>query len=341
MKPVLFLFLFIGLCPNRLKSKNQAFCSLIFHIMLLMTFAFRCYCLVRIFSVSNYFSVAEKTMCLILWWFTHSKMKNIRNLIIALEYLRGKVNVRINRRLEKIPKILITGAFFVLCLLPVIRTVLSLFYPHKQRICLRVLLPSAGMMRISIIYLYELADIYTDLTLMYAIPLFYTLYCYLFSLCLHHKGTPGNHRIYEKTVEIFKQLENSFSVIIFLVFAIFLSCFFKLIYVFAYLLKNSLSSALYIYFLRFLLHVVLVISMVLAADKVQQEKFFPDASGVSDMHLKVNGQCIKISCYGKSMNLTGWGMFVVRKPLLLSLAAWLFTYAVIIIQYFYAPSNEA
>ncbi|GBO04879.1 hypothetical protein AVEN_260561-1 [Araneus ventricosus] len=112
--------------------------------------------------------------------------------------------------------------------------------------------------------------------------------------------------------------------------------FFRITYVIVHVLKNRIPFMAFIYVLRFELDVVLVISLVLAGDRVQAG-FLTGASRVCDLFLNVNGQRLKISYDDKSMVLTGWDMFILRKPLLLSLAAWLFTYVVIIIQYFDNP----
>ncbi|GFY05530.1 hypothetical protein TNCV_4370401 [Trichonephila clavipes] len=84
--------------------------------------------------------------------------------------------------------------------------------------------------------------------------------------------------------------------------------------------------------------------MVFSADEVQAKanntreipcriQIVSQKSGIVNIHHR------RVSENDQSVTLTGWGMFTVRKPLLLSLAAWLFTYAVILIQYFFTPAN--
>ncbi|GBM31575.1 hypothetical protein AVEN_11746-1 [Araneus ventricosus] len=108
------------------------------------------------------------------------------------------------------------------------------------------------------------------------------------------------------------------------------------------MMKKDQSIMIYSYFLDFISHICAAIALVLSADSLQNK--------INNFHMKYNctydSPAVKISAgkvvrsygYPKFLVLTGWGMFIVRKPLLLSMSAWLFTYAVIIIQFYYTPT---
>ncbi|GIY66277.1 uncharacterized protein CEXT_398651 [Caerostris extrusa] len=144
-----------------------------------------------------------------------------------------------------------------------------------------------------------------------------------------------------KCVEIFQNFENTFSFLILIVFTFLLCSFFKIIFLFAYGIKIASYPLNYLYLIDFTSHSVLVIAMVLSADNIQERvnhinlMFSTQPNSAMDF----SKQYLDILRNRASLSLTGWGMFTVRKPLLLSMLTWLFTYAVIILQFFYTPSN--
>ncbi|GIX97854.1 uncharacterized protein CDAR_77771 [Caerostris darwini] len=115
--------------------------------------------------------------------------------------------------------------------------------------------------------------------------------------------------------------------------------FFKIIFLFAYGIKIASYPLNYLYLIDFTSHSVLVIAMVLSADNIQERVNHINLMFEPNSAMDFSKQYLDILKNRASLSLTGWGMFTVRKPLLLSLLAWLFTYAVIILQFFYTPSN--
>ncbi|GFS70447.1 hypothetical protein NPIL_421231 [Nephila pilipes] len=110
-------------------------------------------------------------------------------------------------------------------------------------------------------------------------------------------------------------------------------------------MDSGKKNITYAYVMYFISNILLLVAMVLSADKVQRK-----ANNAREFHCQIHIDCQKavfvnvnhstISEKDQFVTLTGWEMFTLRKPLLLSLAAWIFTYAVILIQYFFTPTNE-
>ncbi|GFY48060.1 hypothetical protein TNIN_177681 [Trichonephila inaurata madagascariensis] len=81
---------------------------------------------------------------------------------------------------------------------------------------------------------------------------------------------------------------------------------------------------------------MLMVATVLAADKVQLTAndfrmsliaFYKTQDGINSY-----GEYAILHEDRERLRLTGWGMFIIKKPLLLSLSTWLFAYGVILLQ---------
>ncbi|GFY48054.1 hypothetical protein TNIN_177621 [Trichonephila inaurata madagascariensis] len=82
---------------------------------------------------------------------------------------------------------------------------------------------------------------------------------------------------------------------------------------------------------------MLMVATVLAADKVQLTAndfrislfaFYKTQDGIDSY-----GKYATLNEDRERFKLTGWGMFIIKKPLFLSLSAWLFAYGVILLQF--------
>ncbi|GIX79172.1 uncharacterized protein CEXT_102431 [Caerostris extrusa] len=166
------------------------------------------------------------------------------------------------------------------------------------------------------------------------------MYCFIFAASFPDKESP-ERQIKQNSIEIFKALEDTFSFIIFAVFTIFLFSFFQVdILIFLHAEKQWYCGHLHLR-TELASHLVLVVVVVLSADNVQQKMnhLYYKFSNDSDLDAALNPHYLNVLENHDTWTLTGWRMFAVRKPLLLSLSAWLFTYGVIIIQFFYSPQN--
>ncbi|GIY67519.1 uncharacterized protein CDAR_421961 [Caerostris darwini] len=144
--------------------------------------------------------------------------------------------------------------------------------------------------------------------------------------------------------KLFQDLEDAFSLIVFLLFSFILSNLFKKIFVLAYMLRNGESPIAYSYTVDFLSIFALTIAIVFSADSVQQRmnqiRRTNSIRRNSDAFAILESLSLKAAEEHGNLALTGFGMFTLRRSLVLSLIAWLFTFGAIIIQYFYTPSVE-
>ncbi|GFS70450.1 hypothetical protein NPIL_421261 [Nephila pilipes] len=95
----------------------------------------------------------------------------------------------------------------------------------------------------------------------------------------------------------------------------------------------------YVHLMNFVIDFVMIVTIVLVAENAQVK--------ANDLRVSLfkyrdesysNRDYARLTEDRKFLRLTGWGMFIIHKPLLLSLVAWLFTYAAILLQY-YSPPN--
>ncbi|GBN58888.1 hypothetical protein AVEN_16695-1 [Araneus ventricosus] len=268
-------------------------------------------------------------------------------LIDLLENLRTHIEIKEYKSLVRKAKISVAVAVIVTCFVPCLQTFYYLVWLVDKTACSARLAAQTGVMNVLIHFLYEFSNTYVNTIHLYAVCLFYILFCKTFALCLRCKSflKSGTQKLQEISVQIFKEIENVFSSVVFIVFTYFLCGYFKIIFLFAYKLKKSEAIASYTYIVDFVSLTFLAITMVLAADSAQRRivhihQFHCTFSNDSPTLAVLDQLKMKMAEDHKTLVLSGWGMFIVRKPLLLSLATWLFTYAVIIVQFFYAPAEE-
>ncbi|GIY23776.1 hypothetical protein CEXT_432941 [Caerostris extrusa] len=82
---------------------------------------------------------------------------------------------------------------------------------------------------------------------------------------------------------------------------------------------------------------MVIVAMIISAENVQLKANEIRVSFMTltqfDKSPKANGKWIKILEDRHVLTLTAWGMFVIRKPILLTMIAWPFTYGLILLQF--------
>ncbi|GBM88991.1 hypothetical protein AVEN_145114-1 [Araneus ventricosus] len=269
------------------------------------------------------------------------RMDKITFLIRQLEVIRYSIELQDYRRVIRMSKITCVSAIAMIIVIPVVRALHYVLLPEYFQNCLINLLSEYETIKLGIYFLYEFADKHVNSTVMYAVSIFYASYCYSFSVSLRNirKSSIGHkNQIYKDSIQILKAFEGIFSVVVFILFIMFFCTFFKMIFVFAFMFKYDETSIIYTYVLDFISRILLAIIVVLSADNLQREVRHSEYYFFGKSQ-PLDGRLIVAYNSHNQLELTDWGMFAVQKKLLLSMATWLFTYAVIIIQYYYAPSH--
>ncbi|GFQ79943.1 uncharacterized protein TNCT_420881 [Trichonephila clavata] len=291
----------------------------------------------------------EKVLSLILWWLIQTRIKNIPFLLGQLESFSKKIDssTRKYERLTRISKVVTIIVILIICFCPLTRGVHYVISPRDLHSCVAQVLSYSESMREISFFIYRFTSLYLEVLPLFAISIFYILYCYTFSLGFSDEQLSSSSEQEDRLrqgLRILREFENAFSLLVFTIFVFFLCGFFKTMSLFIYMMDSGKKNITYAYVLNFISNILLLIVMVFSADEVQTKannarefpcriQIFSQKSGIVNIHHT------RVSESDQSVTLTGWGMFTVRKPLLLSLAAWLFTYAVILIQYFFTSAN--
>ncbi|GIY23778.1 hypothetical protein CEXT_432951 [Caerostris extrusa] len=86
-----------------------------------------------------------------------------------------------------------------------------------------------------------------------------------------------------------------------------------------------------------LISVILLIAVTISAEKVQlranKVRIYFMTFVCRKNSAKMNGKWVKIFEDRDVLKLTAWGMFAIRKPVLLSMIAWPFAYGLMLVQY--------
>ncbi|GIY66278.1 hypothetical protein CEXT_398661 [Caerostris extrusa] len=77
-----------------------------------------------------------------------------------------------------------------------------------------------------------------------------------------------------------------------------------------------------------------MIIIVLSADHVQRkaDEFRLSLYEYRRIDSSMEGKCDRLVEDWKYLKLTAWGVFTIQKPLFLGVAAWIFTYAAVLLQ---------
>ncbi|GBL81769.1 hypothetical protein AVEN_199054-1 [Araneus ventricosus] len=308
--PIMLLLFLYGLGTGKSNRKLGVTLSVIYHAFVLSLLIFRGYCLTQAFSVGKILIWMGKIFSLTLWWLVQARMEKISNLIGQPCILKSSKDIRDNERILQISRIAVATVIIVTFIIPAGRTLRFFISLNAAQSCFPNFLSDYKQLRIGIHFIYEFSDMHVSSTLMYAISIFYTQYCFSFSQCLKDAHLPVDQmrKLYRKSFQVF---EDVLSVLVFILF-------------------TALFSA---------------IANVLSADDIQNilnkfhriEYIISNNSGKPKLLSALNSRYVGKCVDPEQLVLTGWGMFVVHKPLLLSMATWLFTYAAIIIQYYYTP----
>ncbi|GBM55572.1 hypothetical protein AVEN_74530-1 [Araneus ventricosus] len=345
--PIMLLLLLNGLGTGKSNRKLGVTLSVIYHAFILSLLIFRGYCLTQAFSVGKILIWMGKIFSLTLWWLVHARMEKISSLIGQPCILKSSKDIRDNERILQISRIAVATVIIVTFIIPAGRTLRFFILSNAAQSCFPNFLSDYKQLRIGIHFIYEFADMHVSSTLMYAISIFYTQYCFSFSQCLKDAHLPVDQvrKLYRKSFQVFAEFEDVLSVLVFILFTVFFCKFFLMIFVFTYSFKYNEAFFITPYILYFISYLLAAIAIVLSADDIQNilnkfhriEYIISNNSGKPKLFSALNSRHVGKCVDPEQLVLTGWGMFVVHKPLLLSMATWLFTYAAIIIQYYYTP----
>ncbi|GFS36919.1 uncharacterized protein NPIL_317211 [Nephila pilipes] len=336
-KPILFLFLLCGIDLNN-PSRNRCpviTFSIFFHVMCLGIVIFKIVCLSFKFDWSILVTICVKLPSLILWWFIRSRKEDILKMMKNLELLEKELDDRNYEKLLRATKIAAVFTVLWFFLQPLVLSLRYFVNPDGGLTCVVLKFTSyLNFEGVLSILLHEFASIYVNSSITITIALFYSFYCYLLSVCLKEKVRPLSQTfcIYEQVLQVFGDIEKVLSALIFIAFGHFLVSLFKDMIVLINIMKNNRGIMLISYVLDFIVNGVLTIVVVLSAEKAQSR-----ADGVRQLCCEEpNISKIffsKLFEDRERLKLTGWGTFTIKKPLLLTLVAWLISYGVIILQF--------
>lgn len=342
MRPIIFLFMLNGINVKKTSNKTVILFALLFHIMCFGIIALKTVCLFEEFQWYIFVTVTMKVSALVIWWVTWLRRDDIKLLIHMIEPLCRQIVNKDSKKLQKRSKI---ASFFLILIVFTLPGVLNLRYTFPQGEipnCIAVLLPNNLIGRIAVILLHEFASIYMNLFITYTVAIFYSIYCTTLSFCLKKISCSENEawQMYHKIIEIFEEIENVLSLIIFIVFGHLFASLFKDMVILIMIWRKKRFIMLYFYLLDFIINSVVVGLIVLSAEFAQSKANAVRESLFSYTHIyhhtaviDLNRQYIKLSEDRKHLKLTGWGMFRIQKPLLISILTWLITYGVIILQF--------
>ncbi|GFT60898.1 uncharacterized protein NPIL_326401 [Nephila pilipes] len=296
---------------------------------------FKITCIIFDFDWSILVTVCVKLTSLVLWWFVRSRKENIRKMMKNLELLEKELDDHNYEKLLRTSKIAAVFTILWVFLLPL---VLSLrYFVNHGEVLTCVLLNFTSYLSfegVISILLHEFASIYVNSSITNAIALFYSFYCYFLSVCLKEKERNLSQTLYlyERVIRIFGDIEKVLSALIFIAFGHFLVSLFKDMIVIISVVKNERRMMLISYGMDFIVTGVLTAVVVLSAERAQccADRVRqlccedPNNSKISFARLFEDRERLK---------LTGWGTFTIKKPLLLTLVAWLISYGVIILQF--------
>ncbi|KAF8772991.1 hypothetical protein HNY73_015694 [Argiope bruennichi] len=273
---------------------------------------------------------------LLLWWFVRAKKENMLKLIGKLEGVQEEIEHDDLRKALRKSKIAAISALLIICLQPFILSLRYLVYQGESLTCILIhSTPEKNIKSVFGILLHESASIYVNTSITYALALFYSLYCHIFAASLKGNEKPVSHafHLYQQVLKIFKEMEDSLSPSIFLAFTHFLVSLFKDMIVLVIVFQNGKGWNILSYGVDFLIIGGLTSVVVITADGLQRR-----ANSLRRFLSTFVPHDLKISCAGiledrEDLKLTGWGTFAIKRPLLLTLVAWLISYGVIILQF--------
>ncbi|GFT55067.1 uncharacterized protein NPIL_322011 [Nephila pilipes] len=276
---------------------------------------------------------------LLLWWIIRVRRKNIHALVRKLESLKAGLDFRDYKKLMVLSKLAVYGVLLVIFLKPSVRIWNSIRKPDLKKICLLLQVNATLEVKHKINFVFfEFFSSYVETCITYATVIFYSMFCVTFALCLKFKmrSRSQTHRIYLKTLQIFEKFEETFSIMMFIVFAVLLLRIFRNLVAAVFVYNKSNTLPLNDSTVQIVLDVFLAFAIVFSAESMQnnadvlRQSLFSYSNSPYNFSF-LSAQYVKISEDRKRLRLTAWNTFVVRKSLLLTLAGWIFTYVVILL----------
>ncbi|GFY61041.1 uncharacterized protein TNIN_445091 [Trichonephila inaurata madagascariensis] len=335
-KPILNLFLYCGIDLNDSNRKCPVITfSVFFHIMCLGIVVFKIVCLSFSFEWSILVTICVKLTALVLWWSVRWRRKDIRKMLEKLEPLQEELDNCDYKKLLRASRA--AAVCIVLCvfLQPLVLALRYFVNQGEGLTCVILTITSdLNFEGVISVLLHEFASIYVNSSITYTVALFYSFYCCVFAVCLKEKERLLSQTIgiYQQALKIFKGIETVLSALIFIAFGHFLVSLFKDMIVLVNVVKNKRGTMLISYGLDFVANFVLTTIVVLSAESVQRRadsvrQLCHEESNISRISF------VRLFEDRERLKLTGWGTFTIKKPLLLTLVAWLISYGVIILQF--------
>ncbi|GFY48056.1 uncharacterized protein TNIN_177641 [Trichonephila inaurata madagascariensis] len=338
MKPVFFSFLLIGLYSRKEAKPLQVVFATLFHLMSLSNAAFKIFCMTQNANLRLVCASAVEAIPLSLWWLARIKIKDILSLIKQLDFFADLLVLRDYERILKVTRVATIAVISFIFLHPVIRAIAYLIPSNTVYTCAFGVVSSImGWKRVVIYLLYEVFNTYPQISAICTIISFYVCYCYTLSLSLRHKHLYKAHeyQVYERALRVFKDLEKAFS---FLMFVIISHIVFGILRKMLLVLSTGQNVIKYVHLTNSIIDFMTIVTIVLAAENAQQEANDLRISLFTQRDVNCsNGEYARLTEDSRFFRLTGWGMFIIHKPLLLSLVAWLFTYGAILLPYYIPP----
>lgn len=339
LTPIIFLFFLSGIDLTKSNRKWLIFVFfLYFHVACLGSILLKTRCLIQQFQWSLLVTLTTKFTVWTLWWFVHTRREKITTLIEDLRTFNEELNFTDCRKLKRISTAAVVVTVLLLFGFPIVLSVRYLIPSKNGLSCIYLKVSEDRSSNMAFILFHEFSTVYVNVIITFAVSLFYGMFCHTFSKCICDKNRSQSEILvlYRDVLRIFKGMENAFSATIFMIFVYFVGNLFKAMVVLIFVFKSGKLNAVYAYLIDLTLNIFLTTIVVLSAEKLQQnasslhQALFrnSEVSGRSCL----NGEYFKRFEERKHLQLSGWGMFILSKSLLLSITAWLITYGVIIVQ---------
>lgn len=343
MRPIMLLIFINGIDMKASRIINPVIVfSIFFHLMCFGIIVFKVLWLIEEFEWNIFVTLALKVIALVLWWIVCIKRKSIYSVLLLISHLDS------NTGKEDYKKLRILSTIASLCLILIMLvtpTILSVRYTKPDSELpkgLQKYLPSDKTSQEFVIMLHEYVSVFVNMSITHSSALFYTFCCINLFFCLKHKcqSEAESWKMYKNMLEIFVTIEKNLGLIVFIEFAHVFASLFKDMIILIHIFKSKHITTLYFYLVDFLLNAAITCIIVFSAAAVQniandvREKLFSFTHSHNEKSLMdLNNRYIKLTEDRKRLKLTAWGMFDIRKPLLITLVTGLISYGVIILQF--------
>ncbi|GFY48058.1 uncharacterized protein TNIN_177661 [Trichonephila inaurata madagascariensis] len=333
LKPILFLFLLCGIKTKDSDKKWVRVLSFTYNIALLALFSVESYCFIM---YSRYWAplitLSVHVVHLIMWWFIQLRMKDISSLTNALNSLITEIDYSTYKRLLKISNVMRLSVIFLVFCDAILRSVQEIIFKDKYKLCpFKFLYEDMGNNVLIPIVLSRLGYTYTISAIAYSFAAYYIFYLIVLSACFQERRRSNIElwELYRNVLNIFKRIEDTLSFLVILLFLHIFNAFFRALLFILYAVRALGVNPPYIHCYDLVTNIALTFVVLLFAEHVQQKADNLRISlFASTTELNVQ---IKVLEDRKHLKLTGWGIFNLRKSLLLSIVAWFFTYTAILI----------